>query len=386
MQSDLPPILSFDFNTFLEHGSMMSREHVLLRLAAHRLVMHSTPPNGRHIRAPDQGMLRVCDALYHYTNPWFLPEIYRFPPLNGIAGKLRARHRRVTLRALSNGKKPILYLWHPFFSDEIGRYNEQLIIYHIYDDYSTLPGNQPDLAMRETAILKRADVVFVINESLLKNRKSLIDREYIHLPQGVDYSIFEAARNSRLPVPTDMGCIAAPRVGYVGRVNAKVDIDLVTELATRRPAWSFVFIGPVDRVPDIEDSLRRLESRPNVHFLGAKPFNEIPRYWLHLDVAIVPYRSSTGQWAHFGSPLKLREAFAAGKPVVASPLDDIESFRGLARIAATHNDWLEQIQLALDSRTDTALQDAFLGYAAANSWDARTRQIQDVIASRAEAK
>ena len=39
--------------------------------------------------------------------------------------------------------------------------------------------------------------IFVINKSLLENRKSLVDREYIHLPQGVDFSLFEKERKSR---------------------------------------------------------------------------------------------------------------------------------------------------------------------------------------------
>jgi len=373
------PILSFDAATFMEFGSMMSREQILIRLAQDHVVIHSTPPTGRHIPAPAGGITELHPNLYHYSNPWFLPLIYKSSALEKFARKLRRLHRKNKLRSKSARDKPILYLWHPFFADEIGMYNESILVYHIYDDYSTLPGASSNLIEKELKILRRADIVFVANARLLNERKQLVDREYIHLQQGVDFAAFEAARTSAIPPPLDISSIPHPRIGYIGRLNEKVDLGLVEALIAARPDWQFVFVGPME--PSISEHIARMKAHNNVHVLGRKSFGEVATYWNELDVAVIPYRHESGQWAHFGSPLKLREALAAGKPIVASPLDDIEAHGSLVQTASSLDDWLIAIDAAIGQINDHELQSVRIDYARQNSWDARVAQIEEIIAA-----
>lgn len=358
---------------------MMSREHILLRLSTHNHVIHSTPPRGRHISAPPSGMIHIRNNLYHYTNPKLLPEVYRFPQLEYVFNRFRSIHRRSILRSLSCHERPVLYLWHPFFSDEIGRYRERLVIYHVYDDYSTLPGSKHEWVEREKAILCRADIVFVINEKLMHKLKSLVNREYIHLPQGVDFSIFDQARKQHGHIPPDLASIRSPRIGYIGRINGKVDLDLIHTLAVAKENWSFVFIGPIDPSTEIRNALNKLVALGNVHFLGAKQFTEIPHYWMHLNAAIVPYLTRPGQWAHYGSPLKLREGFAAGIPLVVSALDDYKPISHLLRIASSEKEWLQEISAALETDSNNPLLIKGMAYAAENSWDNRVETVRTLI-------
>ena len=143
-----------------------------------------------------------------------------------------------------------------------------------------------------------------------------------------------------------------------------------------------MFVGPVNSTPSISDLISRLKERPNVHFLGTKDFSQIANYWNCIDVAIVPYRVEPGQWAHFGSPLKLREAFAAGKPVVSTPLSDVQEFEGLALTASTVSEWEASIEESLARREDTALKAKMLDLARQNSWTARTEMISRIIQER----
>ncbi|MEZ7895519.1 MAG: glycosyltransferase [Thauera sp.] len=386
MNSNLPthPILSFDFNTFMEHGSMMSREHVLLRLAKNHLIIHSTPPSGREVAPKNGGLTKIAENLYHYTNPRILPKLYRPQFLVRLVDRLRSVHRRRVLTKLGGKSLPILYIWHPEFAPEIDRYDRALTVYHIYDDYPTLNGIHPELEEKELTLLKKADLVFVINKSLIDKKRKLVDREYIHLPQAVDFELFELTRKSKAHVPTDISRIKTPRLGYIGRINEKVDLDLTLKLALKRRDWSFVFVGPVNSTPSISDLISRLKERPNVHFLGTKEFSQIANYWNCIDVAIVPYRVEPGQWAHFGSPLKLREAFAAGKPVVSTPLSDVQEFEGLALTASTVSEWEARIEESLARREDTALKAKMLDLARQNSWTARTEMISRIIQERIE--
>lgn len=375
------PILSFDFSTFMEHASMMSREHILTRLSSKHFVIHSTPPEGRHIKKKWNGAVHINNNLYHYTNPWYLPRIYRFKIIDLLFTLLRTKHRKRFLRNFGQQSKPILYLWHPSFWKEIGQYDEQLIIYHIYDDYHNLPNSNSDLIEAEICILQKADLVLVANESLLNERKAVVEREYLHFPQGVDFSIFEKARSDLMVIPDDMATIAEPRIGYIGRINEKVDVQLLIKMAESRPDWNFVMVGPVDESPKISSEIYALRRFHNVHFLGRKSFQDIAKYWLNIDVAIVPYQTRSGQWAEYGSPLKLREALAAAKPVVTSQLSDAESFGRLVRTAQTFDEWLIQIGIALDSKADEDLINASLQYAKYNSWDARVDMLENLLSS-----
>ncbi len=358
---------------------MMSREHLLTRLAQQHLVIHSTPPQDRHHPAPSGGYRSIGEKLYHYTNPWYLPRVYKSTYANEWLSRTRSHHRRWLLRKIGESAPPILYLWHPIFSNEIGRYGEKLVVYHIYDDYLNLPGSAPDLEAREKHILRNADLVFVANEALLETRKKLVDREYIHLPHGVDVELFETARLRAGTGPSDLASVPHPRLGYMGRINAKVNLELVHHVACNRPAWSFVFVGPVDTDESDSSLLSKLRALPNVYILGARPYEEIASYWMQIDVAIIPYRHVEGQWAFFGSPLKLREAFAADKPVVISPLRDAQSYGDLLMTAKSGEDWLRCIEYALRSASDPDLSEKRRAYARGNSWIARTIEIRQYL-------
>jgi teichuronic acid biosynthesis glycosyltransferase TuaH len=65
--------------------------------------------------------------------------------------------------------------------------------------------------------------------------------------------------------------------------------------------------------------------RPNVQWVGAKPFGALPAYLRLIDVGITPYADTAFNRASF--PLKTLEYLAAGRAVVATPLPA--------------NDWLE---------------------------------------------
>lgn len=359
---------------------MMSREHILTRLAKETVVLHSTPPLGRHITAPAGGKVEVSVNLYHYTNPCYLPKLYRSATSERLLSRLRSVHRRRLLSSFDkSGRKPVLYLWHPEFAEEIGRYGECMVIYHMYDDYPNLPGASNDWAAKELEILKVADVVFCANKSLIEARKKVIDRDYIHLPQGVDFQLFQKAFHKVGASRLDIDEISRPRVGYIGRVNKKMDLELVRAVATKRPEWNFTFVGPVDGDRGLENDLSSLKQLPNVHFLGPKPFEEVPLYWCALDVAIIPYRHEPGQWAFFGSPLKLQESFAAGKTVVISPLNEASAYGTLIRVAEGVDDWIDAIDQSLQEAADTEKRERRINFASKNSWESRVDLIRNEV-------
>ena len=91
---------------------------------------------------------------------------------------------------------------------------------------------------------------------------------------------------------------------------------LLDELAVLRPDWSLVMVGPVVKIAD-ED----LPRRPNIHYLGAKTYAQLPSYLGGWDVALMPF--AMNESTEFISPTKTPEYLAGGKPVVSTPITDV---------------------------------------------------------------
>ncbi len=99
-----------------------------------------------------------------------------------------------------------------------------------------------------------------------------------------------------------------------------MDTELMAEVARLRPGWHWVLLG-------LKSNLVRI-SAPNIHFLGSKPYHDLPRYIRQFDVCVLPWRQSN-TFTSYGSAIKVREYLATGKPVVIAPLYEYLQTPGL---------------------------------------------------------
>src|SRR5262249_6462720 len=146
-------------------------------------------------------------------------------------------------------------------------------------------------------------------------------------------------QDAGLALPTDTAHLPRPVVGFFGLIERWIDLDLVKYLAELRPEWSFVMLGRV-AVPEEE-----LPRRANLHFLGRRPYEQLPAYGKQFDAAIIPYRL-TRQVLH-ANPIKLREYLAMGKPVVTVRTPEIEKFTDVIEIASSREAFLAKLDEVL---------------------------------------
>ncbi|WP_199707223.1 glycosyltransferase [Teichococcus wenyumeiae] len=204
-----------------------------------------------------------------------------------------------------------------------------LCVYDCMDELSAFRGAPPELTNLESQLFDLADLVFTGGHSLYEAKKTR--HANVHaFPSSIDKAHFSRARQGGMEDPADQKHIPHPRIGFFGVVDERMDIRLVANLADLRPDWNLVMIGPVVK---IDPAL--LPRRPNIHWLGMKSYQDLPRYLAGWDAGFMPF--ALNEATRFISPTKTPEFLSAGLPVVSTPVRDVQrpyGSMGLVSIAA----------------------------------------------------
>jgi len=174
--------------------------------------------------------------------------------------------------------------------------------------------------------LRGADQVICISE-ILKGylMRYGVEATKLHvIPNGVDHHAFK-------PGPKDEELVARfglgdrVVVGFVGSFNFFADTESfacsIKTLCQRHPEAVFFFVGKGKASDEIAEAGAGLGLSERLIFAGAVPHDEVSRYLSTMDVVISPYR---GDYLFYGSPLKLLEYMAAGKPALVTALGQIK--------------------------------------------------------------
>lgn len=252
--------------------------------------------------------------------------------------------------------------------------NVDQIIYDLVDDLSVFPGSQTRLASDHLAITARSRLVLATSENLLAQVK-ILRPDSLLCPNGVDQTFFALARNADLAAPKDLLPILAdgkPLAGYIGALAPWVDYSLLEFSAKSRSDWHFVLVGP-SHDQSLPASLLEL---PNLHWLDAKPYAELPAYLRHFNAALIPFQLNPV--THAASPLKLFEYMAAGKPVISTPIHEALKIPGILLIRDAQ-DMSSQLDQALIMGVDPNYLAQSDQFARQNTWQARAQQIIDAL-------
>ncbi len=300
------------------------------------------------------------------------------PFFGSRAARAANRHMlRAQVGALARSRglsDPILWLAIPTAVEMIGRLKESLVVYQVSDKYDA---NTMDHATDPKTIrrlheraLDAADIVLYSGRKLLAEATRARERSYL-LEQAVDFDHWAKVGGGELEVAAEVARIPRPRVGYFGAIEPwLVDQELVRRASRERPSWHWVFIGNRSRGLEIENL-------PNVHFLPAVAYDELPRYAAGFDVCVLPWE--TGQaFTSYGSAIKVREYLATGKPVVIAPLPEYEPMKDVLRIARSRDDFLKLVEDALNEEGDERAR-ARQAAVAKGTWDARAEWVSQLI-------
>lgn len=360
----------------------LSKKQVMTRLAKSNRILWVNSFHNRRPRLASKDASRVAQKMREFfrgvqkvqDNIWQITLLYIpymdftwIRRLNKLLLLVQLRYAQRRLRF----RDQIAWAFLPTSADVVGSLGESLIIYHCVDEYTAFSDAGGDVESAERRLLQKADLVLVSSGPLLVSKRLL--NPHVHLIlHGVDYKHFRRSAEDSTPLAPDLSNLPRPVLGFHGLLGDWIDIQLIAEIARKRPLWSVVLIGRTDT------DLTPLKSLSNVHHVGHRPYTQLPTYLKAFDVALLPFVSN--ELTRNANPLKLREYLAAGLPVVASPLPEVTRLREYISLATTADEYIQCIeQLLVQGLTGPSRERSqkMIG----ESWDSKVQEIERIVAA-----
>lgn len=162
----------------------------------------------------------------------------------------------------------------------------------------------------------------LIGDELAKTFKLSPERVQVE-PNGVDESVLhnvlsplEARASLNLPVDK-------PIALYVGRFYEWKGLGILADAAKDSPLSIYLVGGTRDEYERVTK-----KNGAQLHFIGARPAEEIPRWLAAADVLIMLGTAENEYSYRYTSPMKVFEYLVAGRPTVASRTPAVTSIMG----------------------------------------------------------
>ena len=159
------------------------------------------------------------------------------------------------------------------------------------------------------------------------------------------------------------------KVGYVGAIDQRVDLDLLAQTAKALTSLTFEMLGPVK--VELPENLPE-----NIIFRGSVPQKELPESIQLWDACIIPFVKTELTKAIY--PLKINEYMAMGKPVITTDFSDLSDFDPLIYIAENTEDFIFGLKKEIQANNRLKVQ-MRKHFAQQNSWEARADEFEKQI-------
>ena len=253
------------------------------------------------------------------------------------------------------------------------RFMPDLVVSDVIDDQRKWPGKpryKEKLRRNYEEILARTHVTFANCRSVFEDMQEYADN--IHLLPNAAEILEDEARHWKKPY--ELRRMKGPVIGYAGNLDiTRIDIDLLTTVASKRPDWNLVFIGSMHKSREI----RKLDKFSNVRFLGVRVYEEALRYIRHFDVAMIPHLDS--ELTRSMNPLKLYVYFSLHVPVVSTHIANIGDFREFVQVGRNPEEFIERISHCLENNPVSGNVERMRSLLEANSWDERVTRILTLV-------
>jgi glycosyltransferase involved in cell wall biosynthesis len=270
--------------------------------------------------------------------------------------------------------RPVVYFTNPAQITTIGHYKHSLLVFDSLDQVTDEFSSWEPYYHQAVA---SADLVLAASQQLFVQAKA-INPYTLLIPNGCDFAYFAQARKevTSLTPPPDLPELKRAVIGYIGAVASWCDLALLDQLALAFPDCSLLIVGPLYNV-------RNIPNRPNIHWLGYKPYEQLLDYARYFDVGLIPFKQS--EMTKAVNPIKMWEYMAMGIPVVTTALPEAQAYGDLIYFSANQENFIGNVRRALKNENWQRCENR-MALARENSWMTRARQMLLAIEERLKDK
>lgn len=248
-----------------------------------------------------------------------------------------------------------------------------LVVYDCMDELSAFKNSPKQLLQRENALFRKADIVFTGGPGLF--RAKLERHPNVHcFPSSVDVAHFAQALD-RSNIHATQVDIPQPRLGFYGVIDERIDTSLIARLADAHPEWQIVLVGPIAKIDRAD-----LPRRPNIHYLGQRPYSELPQFLAAWEVCLLPFALNDS--TRFISPTKTLEYMVAELPIVSTNIADVvELYQEGVSIARNTDEFIAACERALrETPGEKAARVASMrNIVSRGSWESTAKSMHDLL-------
>jgi len=315
--------------------------------------------------------VREVEPNIHVLNPLAIPT-YGNDAVRKFNEKFLASQVKKAMRKLKF-QNPLNMVFNPAAGLLAGKLGESELIYYCVDEYTAFTGVASGLKEIEEDLFRKSDLVIVSAEKLFELKHHFNQNTFV-IRHGTDWKHFRKALNDETKIPDEITNLPKPIIGFHGLLADWVDFELLKKTAEHFKNGSVVLIGKI--AVDAEKKIKILDNISNIHFLGRKPYSELPNYCKAFDVALNPFEINELTLA--ANPLKVREYLAAGLQVVSTDIPEVRILDNCL-IGENHADFIEKIEFVLKNpKSKEKISDGIEH----ESWEAKIDELREIMRTR----
>lgn len=310
-------------------------------------------------------------SVHHLVIPPLLPvEFIKIEALYTLLLKLNsciyARSIRRTLRKLKMNDTVCINAYNAIYGKHLaGKLNEKLHLFYCYDGPNTGRYGQRATAA-DQSFAGQAEGVIVTSEFLANSMKAFNPEMHV-VKNGVDFSIF-----NRFAKTGVNSAAKRKKVGYIGSLDQRFDIDTIEYSVKQLPDYDFEFTGELmNRAID-----QRLSVYPNVIFRPPVKPNEVPGLLKQCDVGLIPYICD--EYSKNIYPLKINEYLSVGVPVVLTSFADLPEFNEIVCFTSGKEAFCKSIVREIENDNLQRITKR-TQFAEKNSWENRAESFDNIV-------
>ena len=239
------------------------------------------------------------------------------------------------------------------------------VIFDFLDDFTGFNTNMPDLKYFTDKMFSVSRKVIATSDFLFDKAKQYHE-DVTMIRNGTDFKFFNEAN---VYIEKER-----PIIGYYGAIAEWFDMNLVINIAKRRPEYDLVLIGDYSYA-DVSE----LTKCQNVKLLGEMDYKALPQWLIKFDVCLIPFDAST-DLIKATNPVKFYEYLSAGKNIVATEIPELMPYKDKFVFLTNDTDeFLRYVDLCLRDKDCLGDKNEKIEFAKLQDWNERAKNVSDII-------